>query len=148
MTIPENRRRLLDDYVRYFEALTPETIDELDRLAAEDMIFEDPFNRLTRRSDVKRLFREMFEDTKNPAFKISDIFWSPDATKAILKWRFTGSARVIGAFDFDGLSEICFDETDRVCSHIDYWEAATHFYGRIPVIGTLIRLVRNRLRLS
>ncbi len=148
MTTPDRHESVLHAYAKYFETLTPASVNDLDLLAVDDMTFEDPFNCVTGREKVKALFRKMFEDMDNPAFTVTDSFRRQGERTAILKWRFTGHVPKLGAIDFTGLSEIRFDETGFITSHIDYWDAASHFYEKIPVIGFLIRLIKGRLRLS
>lgn len=135
-------------YCRYFETIEPPSVDRLDDLAIEAMIFEDPFNKLQLRSDVKRVFQEMFDQMDNPAFKVLSTSWSPDRESVILKWRFTGRAHKLGPVDFDGMSEVRFNEDGKVVSHIDFWDAGTHFYEKIPVLGFFIRLIKRSMRLS
>ena len=40
---------------------------------------------------------------------------------------------------------MAFDGDGRVLSHLDHWDAGGQFYARLPVLGTLIRLVKRRL---
>ena len=148
MTVPKPHLDRLKAYIRYFETLTPQSINDLDNLTGEDFTFSDPFNHLINRRDVKRLFRQMFDDVDNPAFEISDSFWTENGTKAVLKWRFAGEAQKIGKLDFEGLSEIYFDDTGLITSHIDYWDAAQHFFEKIPLFGAILRMIRKKLRLS
>jgi hypothetical protein len=148
MSVSKPHEERLAAYIRYFENLTPENVDELENLVREDFSFEDPFNQLTNRRDAVRLFRRMFDDMDEPAFNISDSYWTDDGLKAVLKWRFAGSTEKLGDLDFEGLSEIYFDEAGQIISHIDYWDAAVHFYEKIPVLGGILRMIRKKLRLS
>jgi hypothetical protein len=43
------------------------------------------------------------------------------------------------------MSEVAFGADGRALSHIDHWDAGGQFYARLPVLGTLIRLVKRRL---
>ncbi len=135
-------------YVLYFETLKPHTIASLDDLAIEGMVFEDPFNKLQSRSDVKRVFEEMFEQMDNPAFKVLSTSWTAERESVILKWRFTGQTHKLGPVDFEGMSEIHFNEEGKVTSHIDFWDAGTYFYEKIPVLGMFIRMIKRSMRLS
>ncbi len=135
-------------YSLYFETLKPRTIDSLDELAVEAMVFEDPFNKLQSRDNVKRVFQEMFEQMDQPAFKVLSTSWNSDRDTAILKWRFTGKTHKLGPVDFQGMSEIHFNGDGKVTSHIDFWDAGTYFYEKIPVLGMFIRLIKRSMRLS
>jgi len=41
------------------------------------------------------------------------------------------------------MSLITFDTEGRVSSHIDYWDSADAFYTRIPLLGSVIRSIRQ-----
>ncbi len=135
-------------YVSFFENLTPETVADLDLFSTENLYFEDPFNKLNNRADVKRMFADMFHQMTDPIFTVSSVSWNSGGDIAILKWRFTGDAGRLGSVDFEGMSEICFNGDGLIKSHTDYWDAATYFYEKIPVLGSLIRLIKRSMRLS
>ena len=82
MTVPKTHQDRLAAYIRFFETLTPQSVDDLEKLAREDFSFEDPFNHLTNRRDAVRLFRRMFDDVDDPSFKITGSFWNEDGTTA------------------------------------------------------------------
>jgi hypothetical protein len=44
-----------------------------------------------------------------------------------------------------GVSHLRFDGAGRVVDHRDYWDAAEELYARLPVLGTLMRWLRERL---
>ena len=135
-------------YIKYFETLTAGSVDELDELATEQMQFKDPFNNVTTREDTKRVFREMFDQIDNPVFQVTSVSWNDDRDLAALKWCFTGHAGKLGNLEFEGMSEIRFDEEGKVVSHIDFWDAASHFYEKIIFLGFFIRLIKRSIRLS
>jgi ketosteroid isomerase-like protein len=148
MTSYSTNREACNAYIKFFESITPESISELDALSTDDLYFEDPFNQLTGRSNVKRLFEQMFEHVDVPAFKVNSTFWETDGNTAVLKWRFTGQLQKIGTVDFEGMSEIKFNSAHLIFAHVDYWDAASHFYEKIPVLGGLLRLIKKSIRLS
>jgi limonene-1,2-epoxide hydrolase len=44
-----------------------------------------------------------------------------------------------------GITHIRFDKDGRVVYHQDYWDSGSNFYEKLPVLGMLIRAVKNRL---
>ena len=77
----------------------------------------------------------------------------------------TGDARVAAAVDRAGVALVGghtevtaavsqpvvvgqmlgFAEDGRVCEHLDHWDSATNFYMRLPIIGSLLSFVRQRI---
>lgn len=137
-------RPALDAYVAYFEGLSRETAADLERLAAPDIRFKDPFNDFRDRTRLIRLFTHMFDKLDAPRFVVMDKAVGDRA--AYLRWTFT--FRVKGKADewrIEGMSEVLFGADGLVTAHIDHWDAAEQFYEKLPVLGALVRLVKRRM---
>lgn len=132
-------------YGDFHARLAPGNLDELDALAAEDLRFRDPFNDLRGRQAYRHLLAHMFATITEPRFTILDRACSSSA--GYLKWRFAGALRG-RKFEIVGMSEIKFDARGMVAEHIDHWDAAAQFYGQIPMIGTLIRLIKKSMTIK
>ena len=132
-------------YARYFENLEPGNVDDIHPLISDDIHFVDPFNDIVGRDKVIRVVEKMFEDVKNPRFEILDLAWSNGL--CLMRWDFSCHQRFLGSWKVRGITELAFDDQGRVCSHIDYWDAARHFFSRIPIIGFLIGQVVRRARI-
>lgn len=130
-------------YVDAFGTLQPDTVDALVARCAESVRFCDPFNDVTGRAALTRVFADMFENTEGPRFEILALDGS--GRRWIAKWRFTAGVKVLGGLDVTGLSEIELDESGLVAAHNDYWDAGAAVYARVPVIGGIVRAVRRRL---
>ena len=130
---------VLDAYVAFFETLRRDTLDGLDALVTADVRFRDPFNDVVGVPAMKKALDAAF-DHGTPKFEVTD---RARGTKgAYLLWRFTNGA----GFEIEGMSEIRFAPDGRVAAHLDHWDSGTQFYLRLPVIGRIVALVRNRLR--
>jgi limonene-1,2-epoxide hydrolase len=136
-------------YQRYWEELTPATVERLRDLATPDMRFADPFNDVVGVDKVIAVLRAGFADAEGLAFDFRDRAQSVGGTW-YYRWqcrfrprRFKGPPWVI-----EGMSEVRFDAAGRVVEHVDHWDAGGQFYARIPVLGWLIGLVRKRLRVD
>lgn len=132
-----------DRYLDAFERLTPDSLDALTALVAEDVHFIDPFNDCRGRTAFRKVFEKMFEDVSDPAFRVD--YRITDGARAIARWtfrfRFRGRDRVIV-----GLSELTFDlQSGLLTTHADHWDAARQFYEELPLIGSLLRWLRRRI---
>jgi ketosteroid isomerase-like protein len=132
-------------YAQAYAHLSEDTLGALMSLMHDNARFCDPFHDVSGKEKIRSIFVRMFATTHNPRFDI--IASTPhDAHEAYVRWRFTCTSKKGGIpFDFEGVSLIHFDDNGLVTQHIDYWDAATHFYRRIPVIGGLFRLVARAL---
>lgn len=131
-------------WARFWEELTPETIGRLDGLCEPRIRFVDPFNDITGADRLAALLAHMFATVAAPRFQVHDQ--AMGARAGYLRWRFTGRAGRL-ALDVEGMSEVRFSPDGRVAEHRDHWDAGAQVYGRLPLLGAGIALVRKRLSL-
>lgn len=131
-----------DRYRRFLETLTPERLDRLPDYVTAEVRFKDPFNDVRGPDAMQRVFRHMFENVGDIRFAVHHVALAGDT--CFMDWRFEGR---LGGRDwsFDGASVITLDADGKVTVHIDYWDAASAFYERLPVIGWLLARIRARL---
>ena len=132
-------------YAGYFDTLSPTTIDNVQPLISDDIHFIDPFNDVRGRDCYRRIVEKMFEDVRAPKFEILDLAWSGDL--CFMRWDFSCNIAVIGDWSVRGMTEIGFNSDGLICSHYDYWDSGRHFYGRIPVVGSLLRFITRKARI-
>jgi len=133
-------------YARYFEAIAPDTLNDLAEMLADDVVFIDPFNRLEGRDAMVGVFVYMFETMRLPRFEVLDVATSAD--RAYLKWRMTGTVNAAPKMPFDitGMSEVVFDEAGKVILHHDHWDSASQLLAHLPYIGWVTRRIANLFR--
>lgn len=130
-------------YAAFFEALTPESLGGIAEVAARDIRFKDPFSDVVGLDRVEAIFRHMFEAMDEPRFVVIDS--AAGKTSAYLKWRFTGRLKK-GSLPVEivGVSEVTFGPDGKAVEHIDHWDAASAVYGRVPVLGAMLRWLGRR----
>jgi len=129
-------------YARFYETLSPATLDGLRQLAAPGVRFKDPFNDVRGIEALLRATSAMFR-YGTPRFEILDRALSERA--GYLLWRYTVDINAGKPWIIEGMTELRFDSQGRVIEHIDHWDAAEQFYERLPVVGTILRLIKRRL---
>ncbi|OAN52386.1 hypothetical protein A6A04_01480 [Paramagnetospirillum marisnigri] len=132
----------LASWAEFWEGLSPDNLAGLRELCAPDIRFVDPFNDLTGVTRLETLLVHMFQTLGQPRFVVDDMAMGKDA--GYLRWRFSAALRG-RSIALEGMSEVRFDAMGRVTLHRDHWDASTQVYGRVPVLGAAIRLVRTRL---
>jgi len=45
-----------------------------------------------------------------------------------------------------GMSQVRFNSQGQVSFHQDFWDSGKNIYGKIPVVGGLINIIRNRIK--
>lgn len=144
MTNDVDMQAAVTAYIAFYEGLAPDNIDKLEELCTDQVRFRDPFNDVTGIAAYRAILARMFKDVKAPHFKV--IHWAASGRVAYLRWTFTFTPRrSSAAWLIDGMSEVHFDERLRVVEHLDHWDAGGQFYARLPLLRTMIKVVRKRL---
>lgn len=137
----------IDALVRYFETLTPQSLEELPRHYAADCHFRDPFNDVRGRDAVAAVFHHMFAVLEGPHFVVRERV--AEGPRVLLTWDFEfrfRSFRPDAVQRIHGASLITFDGAGLVAVHRDYWDAAEELYEKLPVVGALMRLLKRQGR--
>ena len=141
-------KKIITAYVDAFTRLSPDGIDALTTLLADDVIFTDPFNHTVGKAGFARIFEHMFETCNDPRFTVSDIAHGRHAH--YLRWQMTARLKSWprSALLIEGMSEICIDGNGRISHHIDHWDSASQLLMVLPVIRALMRPVMRLFRIS
>lgn len=130
------------DIVLWFEQLTPTSLSNIDRIYAPAARFIDPFNDVTGVRRVEAVYRHMFATLEAPRFVVETRMG--EGRNAFLVWRcefaLRGTPRCIR-----GASHLLLDEHGLIVSHVDYWDAAAQVYEQLPVLGSVLRWIKQRL---
>jgi len=137
--------KALERYARFFEELTPADLDRLDEWFSPRARFVDPFNDVCGVDAIRDVFEHMFRTCATVRFEVLECV-SGDGV-GYLRWRFHFRLRGDGSDrrPVDGVSRVELGGDGRVAAHEDFWDAAGGLYEQFPVIGALMRWLRNRL---
>ena len=135
----------VDTIVRFFETLTPAQVERLADLYTADAQFKDPFNAVQGLAAVQQVYRHMYVSLESPHFIVTNRI--VDGHQCFLTWEFKFSFRnfrkgvpqtVVGG------SHLVLADDGRIRLHRDYWDAAEELYEKLPVVGSLMRLLKKR----
>jgi ketosteroid isomerase-like protein len=137
--------------VKYFETLSPETVSQLATHYASDARFKDPFNDVQGLPAIEAIFQHMFRTLRNPRFVVTGKVC--EGAQCFLTWDFLFATRT-GAkpaeFTIRGSTHLVYaqqpDGAWRIAWHRDYWDAAEELYEKLPVLGVLMRWLKQRAR--
>ena len=131
--------------VKFFETLTPASLDRLEVIYAPGAYFKDPFNEVRGLAVIRQIFSHMYASLEQPRFIVTGCIAEND--QCFLSWNFEFYFK-----NFDraalqtvrGGSHLKFDASGRVEFHRDYWDAAEELYEKLPVVGGLMRWLKRR----
>lgn len=136
---------ILDRLVTWFETLSPQSVARTGEFYAPNAHFRDPFNDVRGVERIKRIYAHMFEQVSEPHFAVIERHLQSDS--AMLLWEFSFRSRPGAAVTaVRGTTHLRFDAHGRVSAHHDYWDPAGGLYEGVPLLGSLLRWVRAKLR--
>lgn len=134
----------LEEYIRYFETLTPRSVRLIEKIADPTMRFIDPFNDVHGIDAVEAVLEKKCRGVINPKYRITDYAWGRDGHTVYLRWSFSfeeqGALRLI-----TGMSEVSFSPLGKVACHVDYWDTGSQLMAYRPFAGWVWRNIRRRL---
>ena len=132
--------------VEYWQTLTPQSVHKIAAVYATEATFRDPFNDVRGIEKIHRIFADMFVRLDAPTFTIIETI--EQSHGALLIWDFNFRLKSLKpqlTRRIHGASHIRFDADGRVAYHRDYWDAAGELYEKLPLLGALMRWLRNRM---
>jgi len=129
--------------VRFFETISPETLDQLPAIYAADARFKDPFNEVRGLEAITAIFVHMFGQVDAPRFVVTERVLQ--GSQAFLTWDFLFRMKRFSSEQqcIRGATHIRFDADGTVVLHRDYWDAAEELYEKLPVVGALMRFLKR-----
>lgn len=110
-----------------------------------DAYFEDPFQKVNGVENIYNVFQHMYETLVEPSFEIIESV--QDDRLLYIRWHFRFKMKQDAEFEtFVGVSRVMFNDAGKAISHIDYWDAASHVYEKIPLLGSILRWIKGKVR--
>jgi hypothetical protein len=135
----------LPSLVAFFENLTPAGVASMGSHYDPQARFVDPFNDVQGLAAIERIFQHMFVALDEPRFVVTTQVLQ--GRQCLLTWDFhfrfkrfhNATPQTIR-----GATHLVFSEEGLVTMHRDYWDAAQELYEKLPVVGGLMRWLKQR----
>ncbi len=133
-----------ENYKLFFEKLSRAQLGLMNQVFADDVIFEDPFQRVKGIDGLRCVFDHMYENLRDPKFKVINTAFGKNNT-VYMKWIFTAKRENNQAVEFEGLSEIIFNNDGKAIYHKDFWDSSSAVYEKIPLLGGILRFIKQKI---
>lgn len=134
---------VIERFVDVYQSLNADTVDRLDEVYHQKVVFEDPIHKLTGIDAVKSYMKKMYANLTEYQAEITEVIEQDSI--AYVNWRLVYSHPKLNggkAIRLKGVSRLAFD--DKVFSHIDYFDLGTMLYEHIPLLGGVIRTIKRK----
>lgn len=130
-----------------FNDLRASNTEILDSFYAQDIVFEDPLGQINGVNAMKAYYQAMYKNVQDIRFVFKDDAINGD--RHLSTWVMYLRAKGLNGGEevtVHGVSELEFQsESNLVIYHRDYFDMGEFLYQHIPVLGSVIRLVRKQL---
>jgi len=133
---------------KFFEDFSPDRIEKLlPDTYAEDIYFNDTLKAVSGRGALAHYLAGSAGAVEDCRVQVLSTTRTSEG-EHLLRWRMSiRFKRLRRGVDTEtvGLSHLRFGADGKVVYQQDYWNAADGIYEHIPVLGSLIRLIKRRL---
>lgn len=132
------------EIAQWFQTLSPVSLEHVEAIYASDAIFIDPFNHLKGLASVRAVYQHMFDTLEHPRFVVTTTV--SNGHQAFMTWDFLFKCRG-QAQQISGCTQFELNAQGLIVLHRDYWDAAQQVYEKIPLLGSVTRMIRRKLSL-
>lgn len=118
---------------------------KIDQIYADDICFRDPIKTLRGRTKLYHYLVDHSSQFTGCRFEYLDQVTL--SGRAYIKWDmhfFRANSRAINPINIRGVSQLEFDERG-IYFHENFYDAGTVIYENVPVVGSSIRWLKNKL---
>jgi hypothetical protein len=138
--------RPLDRFKTVFNQLNKDHLHRLEEIYTPDVQFRDPVHALHGLPALRDYYGRLYEGVISCQFEFNaEVI---EDRQGMLAWVMLfqhARFRRGETLELSGVSHLRFLEDGRVHSHRDYFDMGEFIYERAPVLGSIIRAIKNRL---
>lgn len=133
---------IIEKFKYYFSQIDLTNSSILDETYSEDIVFKDPIHEISGIENLKEYFNKLNDNLIEGSFRFTDE--SIVDNKAFLSWEMNLKLkRPKKNVRASGISVLIIE--DKIISQRDYFDAGELFYENIPLLGGIIRSIKNKL---
>jgi hypothetical protein len=136
-----------DKIIYFFENLTKDKLHLVTEFYHPQVKFIDPVGTLDSAEKIKRYYEGMYKNVNRIKFDFSEFHESGKTVVAV--WTMTLETEKLNSGDpikVDGNSVITFDDEGKAIYHRDYFDMGAFVYEHIPMVGFVVKKIKNRMK--
>lgn len=129
----------------FYRTFSLESLEKLDEIYAENVVFVDPVHEVRGREALQRYFRGIMQNLESCMFE----FYAEQSGDnwATLEWVMTFEHPKLQRgrqLSLPGVTVVRFDD-EGVAEHRDYYDLGAMVYEHIPVVGRVVKWLKSKL---
>lgn len=133
--------------VDFFKDLNKDTMHLVDEFYDRYILFRDPLVEIHSRERLKDYYNRLYQHVQEIDFDISYVIQENNNTA--IAWKMMMRAEKFNGnrpLTVDGSSVIKFGGSEgKAIYHRDYFDLGEFVYEGIPIVGSMVRLVKNKM---
>jgi hypothetical protein len=143
--VQTNKR--IQAFIKLYDQLDDGSIDQqIAETYAERIYFNDTLVTINDRQNLLHYLKHAQQQLDAIKFKVLSV--QDKGKDAYVRWLMQTRFKLIGQ-DIDsqsiGISHLRFNADDKIILHQDYWDSMQGFYQHLPLIGGVLRWIKNGL---
>ena len=136
----------IKNMIKTFNELGVDNLNVLDTFYEAKVEFQDPAVKIKGIENLKKYYAAVYKNVKSIQFDFSEIIKNDLSYYATWTMHLSATGLNSGKkFSVEGISVIHFNEKNLVTDHRDYLDLGDMVYERLPLLGTLVSLVKKKL---
>ena len=143
--VQSNKR--IQAFIKLYDELHDGSIDkQIAETYAEIIYFNDTLVTIHDRQNLLQYLKNTQQQIDSIKFEVLSV--QDNGKDAYVRWLMQTRYKVIGQ-DIDsqsiGISHLRFNGDNKIILHQDYWDSMQGFYQHLPIIGGVLRWIKNGL---
>ena len=137
-------KTVVERFKQTYNRLNAQSLGLLNELYSHDVVFQDPFRRLSGLPALTEYFAELYRHVELSSFVFEDEV--VQGNSAMLTWTMSLKHPRLNGGDVvtvPGSTHIRF--RDKVTYHRDYFDGGAMLYEHLPLIGLVVRMIKERV---
>ncbi|GIU29625.1 nuclear transport factor 2 family protein [Shewanella sp. MBTL60-007] len=136
-------RILIDNFISIYQRLSKDNLHLLEQVYSHNIEFSDPLHRVLGLNALTHYFANLYANISSINFEIHQVIHQQGAATLIWTMTFRHAKLNAGAeITVDGVSVLALDS--KIYQHQDFFDLGSMLYEHIPLIGSLVKLVKSK----
>jgi limonene-1,2-epoxide hydrolase len=133
--------------ISFFNKFNGKNSEILNEFYSNDVQFQDPITQTDGLDELKKHYTKSYQNIKSIRFDFSEFIATEN--KYSCTWVMTAAVNGLNSgkeFQVSGVSVLYFNSEGLITYHRDYFDLSEMVYEKIPLIGSIVRGIKNKLK--
>lgn len=137
------RPQIIDDFISMYQQLNKDTLHLLTEVYSDEVIFQDPLHKVQGLENLTTYFANLYANVDFIEFNIKDVSSTHEQASVFWEMHYRHFKLNKGnLITVEGMSQLKF--SSKITSHRDYFDLGSMLYEQLPLLGHMIKLVKNK----